>query len=88
MRLAQCAYQDELVVSTLGALANQRIVNLVSIFKHVTFLYDDDIAGDRACRKMRQLAPLRKAFTLSKAPDDMTDLELVQLIDKLRRLYE
>lgn len=88
LRLAPLMYSDEMVVSTLGALANERIVDITAPFEAVTFLYDDDIAGDRACRKMRKLAPLRKAFTLSKAPDDMTDLELIQLADKLRRLYE
>jgi DNA primase len=84
MRLTSVLNHDEVAVSTLGALANEGIADVVNGFPQVVFLYDDDMAGERACRKMRQIAPDRLAFTLEKAPDDMNEDELFELMGKVR----
>lgn len=70
--------------SLLGAKANKDIADTVRRLKPI-FLYDNDFAGQRACRKMRELLPLAPCYTLNKSPDDMSDEELGKLFDKLMR---
>lgn len=68
--------------SLFGAKANQEIVDVLSPFNPV-FLYDNDTAGRNACRKMRSLAPHWNSYTLAKAPDDMNDVEIAELLEKV-----
>lgn len=65
-----------------GAKANQQIIDTLNPFRPV-YLYDHDQAGIKACKKMRQLSPTSLAFTLSTAPDDMTDEQLEDLFVKI-----
>lgn len=85
MRLAE--YAEEFGASLvffalMGAKANRKIVDLLRPFD-CTFLYDGDTAGDRACRRMRQLWPSAKSYTLSQSPDDMDEFTLDRLVTKL-----
>lgn len=85
MRIASRSYTPisaVIPVALLGAKANQGILDALAPFNPI-FLYDDDEAGERACRKMRQLAPLVPSFTLSTSPDDMSDEQLDELGYKL-----
>lgn len=66
----------------LGAKASQRVVDMLKGFSPV-FLYDNDLAGRTACRQMRRLFPTAPSWTLSTAPDDMTDEELLVLFGKI-----
>lgn len=70
------------IVSLLGAKANQVIVDLLEPFD-VFYLYDGDEAGKKACMKMRNLSPMSHAYTLSISPDDMTDEQLTEMLEKL-----
>lgn len=88
MALAPHLNRYERAVALMGARANRDIAQLVQPFDEVVFLYDDDIAGDRACRQMRRLSPLRQSFTLEKAPDDMEESEIKTLLEKVRKLNE
>jgi hypothetical protein len=72
------------VVSTMGALANQRIVDVLQPFRPV-FLYDADKAGRTACRKMRKLAPQWGSWVIQNAPDDAHDREIHTLLESIRR---
>lgn len=65
-----------------GAKANQEIVDVLRPFNPV-FLYDNDEAGRNACAKMRGLLHRGHAFTLAKAPDDMNDKEIQDMLVKL-----
>jgi DNA primase len=77
-----------LPVATLGAMASQEILDVLSHLKPI-FLYDDDEAGNRACRKMRKISRLCKAYTLSTSPDDMDTEQLSELAWKVMELaYE
>lgn len=83
MRLAAFfEFEPFLALALLGAKANDAIVNTLRSFR-VTFLYDGDRAGERACRKMRRLFPTANSWTLSTSPDDMTKDQLVDLFQKL-----
>lgn len=86
MRLAPYIGWNEEVLSLMGAKANDKIVDSIRGFDNVVFLYDEDAAGITACRKMRKLAPFCNSFTLAKAPDDMNEDELFNLIGKVRNL--
>ena len=66
-------------VALLGAKANHQILDILAPFRPI-FLYDNDTAGIRACRKMRKLSPLVKAYTLTTSPDDMDKEQLWDLI--------
>lgn len=71
------------ILSTLGAKANQKMVDLLSPFNCI-FLYDHDKAGIFACRRMRDIMPLHwRAHTLATSPDDMDDEQLKGLVEKL-----
>lgn len=69
-------------LTLMGAKANHKIVDLLHPFD-CTFLYDGDKAGDRACRRMRELWPSAKSFTLSCSPDEMQESQLDSLVSKL-----
>lgn len=66
------------VLCLFGAKANQQIVDTLAPFRPI-YLYDHDRAGITACKKMRQISPTSHAFTLSIAPDDMNDRQLIDL---------
>lgn len=70
-----------------GAKANQEIVDVLRPFRPI-FLYDNDTAGSNACAKMRKLLHKGYAFTLPKAPDDMSADEIAELLRKIRRAVE
>jgi DNA primase len=70
------------VFATLGAKANQEIVDTVRPFVSV-FLYDNDEAGRTACRKLRKLCPTVNAWTLNTSPDDMNDEQVEELMKKV-----
>lgn len=70
-------------MALLGAKANEKIVDVLRDWEFVVFLYDGDEAGTRACRKMRQLFPLAKAWTVDVSPDDMTDEQLQEMLTKV-----
>lgn len=70
------------VLSLFGAKASQEIVDVLTPFRPV-FLYDDDRAGNAACRKMRRLNPVAHSYTLSTAPDDMSREQLAELLCKI-----
>lgn len=70
--------------SLLGAKANPAIADTVRRLKPI-FLYDNDFAGQRACRRMRELLPLAPSYTLNKSPDDMSDDEVERLFQKLMK---
>jgi hypothetical protein len=78
----ESGHPDAVCLSLLGAKANVSIVDTLRPFKPI-FLYDNDNAGTIACRKMRKLMPLAHSWTLSKAPDDMTDDEILVLLEKI-----
>lgn len=80
MRIASVS--DQLALSVLGAKANRKIADTLRPFQCV-FLYDNDIAGRSACARMRQLMPTAAAWTLRKAPDDMTDEEIFKLMERI-----
>lgn len=85
MRIASCL--DSLgcqgnIVALLGAKANESIVTALRPFEAFV-LYDNDFAGRRACKKLRELHPTVHAWTLNKAPDDMSDDEIYQLLDRM-----
>lgn len=73
---------DYPVLALLGAKANKDIVQSLFPFR-VFYLYDGDMAGRRACRKMRELSPLTESFVLSKSPDDMNKNEIGQMLTAL-----
>lgn len=73
----------------LGAKANGDIAQALSGHKgHIFILYDDDVAGRRACKKMRRLLPSANCYTLAKSPDDMDDEEVMELLRLLVRKFE
>lgn len=74
-----------LPVALLGAKANQGILDALAPFRPI-FLYDNDEAGRRACQKMREIAPLTKAFVLDTSPDDCSDEQLEQLKQKVHEV--
>lgn len=81
--------EQEFCYAMFGARCNQELIDATWHFDKVVFLYDDDIAGERACHQMRKLNPTANSYTLSKAPDDMSTTELTYLWDKIRRvIYE
>lgn len=92
MRLSSHLYHNEsstinlIVLATMGAKANSKTLALLNPFKSI-FLYDNDNAGRRACKKMRELAPLGHAYVLSTSPDDMNNTQLYELVDKVEKLY-
>jgi hypothetical protein len=65
----------------LGAKANEEIVETLSPFNAV-YLYDADEAGSRACKKMKELAPLSHSF-ITMSPDDMRDGEIENLLGSI-----
>jgi DNA primase len=70
------------VFATLGAKANQEIVDTVRPLVSV-FLYDNDKAGRTACLKLRKLYPTVNAWTLNTSPDDMNDEQIEELMEKM-----
>lgn len=88
MKMCPGEENNEAVVSTLGTSVGSDLIEMSLPFKNVIFLYDGDMAGYRACMKIRETRPTFKAFTLSKSPDDMDDFELSNLWKKVRNLYE
>lgn len=85
MRLHSFGLQHGFELSTLallGAKANRGIVNFLARF-NCFFLYDADPAGRRACLQMRELLPTAQSWTLSVAPDDMTDEQIETLLTHL-----
>lgn len=72
------------VVSTMGALANPRIIDVLRPFCPV-FLYDNDRAGRTACRKMRRLAPHWNSWVTQNAPDDLDDPSIQFLLESIKR---
>ncbi len=66
----------------LGAKANEEIVEVLRPFQAV-YLYDNDDAGRRACRKMRELSPLSWSF-VGNSPDDMNDAEILNMYGALK----
>jgi hypothetical protein len=47
------------------------------------FLYDNDKAGRTACEKLRKLNPLANAWTVTISPDDMTDKQIEEMMEKV-----
>jgi hypothetical protein len=86
MRLSSFMFEggisNAIIFSLMGAKANQEIVDTLRPFRPV-FLYDGDTAGVNACKKMRHLAPTWQSYTLNKAPDDCTDIELLRMLERL-----
>lgn len=70
-------------VALLGAKANVGIVDALRPFTPI-FLYDGDKAGETACRKMRKLWPSAHCWTVSISPDDMTELQIGNLMTKIK----
>lgn len=75
------------VVALLGAKANKKIVDTLAPFQCI-FLYDKDAAGIQACKRMREINPLNKSFTLPVSPDDMDDRQLEELMEKLGKVQK
>lgn len=82
MRIASIRDIDILPLALLGAKASIQIVNSLFAF-NVTFLYDQDAAGERACQKMREMFPAARCFTVSPSPDDMSEAQIHSLFAKL-----
>jgi hypothetical protein len=72
-------------LALLGAKANKAIVDALRPFNPVV-LYDDDMAGRRACLRLRQLAPTIPTYTVSVSPDDMDATEIEHLLERLKEL--
>lgn len=70
------------VVALLGAKANRKVVDALRPFE-VVYLYDGDMAGSRACKRMRELSPTSLAFTLRTSPDDMTDSQIEEMLVRM-----
>lgn len=83
----QVGLESATCLSTLGAKASVDMVDALHPFE-VAFLYDNDFAGERACRKMRALWPTAHSWTLSKSPDDMSEDEISQMLHKLVERFE
>jgi DNA primase len=73
------------VLSLMGAKAGAEIVEILAPFQTV-YLYDDDVAGRNACKKMRRLG-VERAYVLPVAPDDMSVEQLEELTGKLDKLW-
>jgi len=69
------------IFSTMGAKANEGLLDVTRHLRPV-FLYDGDTAGQNACRKMKSLGA-EHAFTLSVSPDDMSEIHMYQLFERL-----
>jgi hypothetical protein len=82
MRLT--TFWGTMTYSLMGAKGNMRIVEATRPYA-ATFLYDRDQAGMNACKKMRGFG-VQHAYCLPVSPDDMTELQLEELTEKLRRL--
>lgn len=71
-------------LALMGAKGNQRIVETMRPFNTI-YLYDKDQAGQNACQKMRQLG-VEHAYTLPVAPDDMNEVQLAELTERIDRI--
>lgn len=68
----------------LGAKANYRVVETLQPFR-VVFLYDNDIAGIRACNKMEKIKQIDwQCYTMKTSPDDMDDEQIERLLKRIQ----
>lgn len=76
MRIAQVL--DIPALSFLGARAPHNAKTLLSPFKSVVVLYDNDRAGIDAARRMKKICPSWQVFVTPVSPDDLQDADLAR----------
>lgn len=68
-------------LSLLGAKANRKLVEMIRPMACV-FLYDGDETGRRACLRLRSMAPLAYAWTVTNSPDDCSDGQIQFMMER------
>ena len=69
--------------ATMGAKANQMVWEVAKEFNPI-FRYDGDAAWVSACKKMRGLGA-EHSYCLTTSPDDMSAVELADLVERIER---
>jgi len=85
MKMATSIVSSTIIpVAIMGAKANVALKDILAPLNFFV-LYDNDLAGRNACRKLRKLMPghEERIHTVSVSPDDMSYSEIQRLVMKL-----